>query len=152
MADFGESVAFSISNMPSPEATNDCQISDRCGIREDVVQPLRGDEPAIERAMQCFTDEASILIPSTPYRLRREDDQEEIHYSHLVDGRGHVHLWNVLEPQVSIAGDVAVVSYYARYCVGRRGESVIKCAKETLVLVCHEGDWKILHMHNSAAA
>jgi ketosteroid isomerase-like protein len=109
-----------------------------------------GDQPDIASAMQCFDDGASILIPNIPYRLGRDEDHEEILHSHLVDGRGHIHFWQVLEPRVVVVGDVAVVSYYARYCIGRTGESTIKCAKESLVLLRHEADWKIIHMHNSA--
>jgi ketosteroid isomerase-like protein len=109
-----------------------------------------GESPDIPRAMQYFIDDASILIPSLPYRLRRADDEQEITFSHLVDGCGHVHFWQVLEPAAIVHGDVAVVSYYARYNVGRKGESAVKCAKESLVLVRSGDDWRIIHMHNSA--
>jgi Calcium/calmodulin dependent protein kinase II association domain len=108
-----------------------------------------GDKPDIRRAMDEFTDTASILIPNVPYRLTRRDDEEEIHFSHVVDGRGQVHFWQVLEPHVVMAGGAAVVSYYARFNVGRAGESVIRCAKESLVLVRAGTSWKIAHLHNS---
>jgi hypothetical protein len=104
-----------------------------------------------ENGQQYFAETASILIPAVPYRLSREDDTEEIVFSHLVDGRGHIHFRQVLEPQVVLTGRVAVVSYDARYNIGRRGESAIKCAKETLVLVRNDDDWTIVHMHNSPA-
>jgi ketosteroid isomerase-like protein len=110
-----------------------------------------GDEPDIQQAMAYFADAASILIPNLPYRLGREEDMEEILFSHRVDGRGHIHFWQVLEPRVVLVGDVAVVSYYARYNIGRTGESAVKCAKESLVLVRRGGDWTIVHMHNSIA-
>jgi ketosteroid isomerase-like protein len=110
-----------------------------------------GDSPDIRRAMAYFAETASILLPNLPYRLGRDEDTEEVLFSHLVDGRGHVHFWQVLEPQTVLTKDVAVVSYYARYNIGRKGESAIKCAKETLVLLRTENDWRILHMHNSPA-
>jgi hypothetical protein len=110
-----------------------------------------GDQPDIPRAMGYFADGATILVPHIPYRLTPEADEEEIHFSHLVDGRGHVHFWQVLEPHVAVVRDVAVVCYYARYNVGRQGESVIKCAKESLVLARTGDDWRIVHMHHSGA-
>jgi ketosteroid isomerase-like protein len=110
-----------------------------------------GAKPDIRRAMTYFTDDASILVPHVPYRLGPAEDTEEILFSHLVDGRGEVHFWQVLEPRVYLVRDVAVVSYYARYNVGRKGESAIKCARETLVLTRSHHEWKIVHMHNSAA-
>jgi ketosteroid isomerase-like protein len=110
-----------------------------------------GATPNISRAMGYVAETASILIPHVPFRLSRQADQEEIQFSHLVDGRGEVHFWQVLEPHVVLTGDVAVVSYYARYNIGRKGESVIKCAKESLVLVRQGGDWMIVHLHNSPA-
>jgi hypothetical protein len=111
-----------------------------------------GDNPDIRRAMQYFTESATILIPHAPYRLSPGADEEEIHFSHLVDGRGHVHFWQVLEPHVAVVAEgVAVVCYYARYNAGRKGESVIKCAKESLVLVRADDDWRIVHMHHSGA-
>lgn len=108
-----------------------------------------GEHPDVDTAVGHFTEEAPILIPGLPYRLTRETDREEVVYSHLVDGRGHVHFWQVLEPRVTLAGEAAIVTYYARYCVGRVGESVIKTAKETLVLVPSQDSWRIAHMHNS---
>jgi hypothetical protein len=110
-----------------------------------------GDKPDIARAMSCFTDDASILVPGVPYRVRRDDDREEILFSHLVDGRGHIHFWQVLEPHVILVEPAVVVSYYARYNIGRKGESSIRCAKESLVLVRKDQDWRIVHLHNSAA-
>jgi hypothetical protein len=110
-----------------------------------------GHQPDIEGAMSHFADVASIVIPSLPYRLRRDEDKEEILFSHLVDGRGHIHFWQVLEPSVVVVGNVAVVCYYARFNVGRQNESTTKCAKESLVLVRHDDNWKIVHMHNSPA-
>jgi ketosteroid isomerase-like protein len=127
-------------------------------LRESALEFTRmwcnlfvGDSPDIGKAMQYFEESASILIPSTPYRLRPEEDGEEIHFSHLVDGRGEVHFWQVLEAQVDLVGDVAIVSYYARYNIGRKGESVVRFAKESLVLIRRANDWRIVHMHNSQA-
>jgi hypothetical protein len=110
-----------------------------------------GKTPDVARAMGYFRDEAAILIPSTPYRLTPAADREEIEFSHLADGRGEVHYWQVLEPHATVVDNVAVVSYYARYNVGRPGESTTKSAKESLVLVRVDGNWRIVHMHNSAS-
>jgi hypothetical protein len=91
-----------------------------------------GENPKIEEAIQCFDEKASILIPNIPFRLNRAADAEEVSFSHLTDGRGHVHYWQ-------------------GYNIGRTGESTIKCAKETLVLERKDSDskWRIIHMHNS---
>jgi hypothetical protein len=112
-----------------------------------------GEESEIEKAIQFFDPNATIILPSVPYRLGRKEDEEEILFSHLADGRGHIHFWQVIEPQVTQVSDIAVVTYYARYNIGRKGESLVKCAKETLVLAGgpDNGDWRIIHMHNSAA-
>jgi SnoaL-like domain len=110
-----------------------------------------GDSPKIKEAIDYFDEKAPILIPNIPFRLTRDADQEEVIFSHLNDGRGLVHYWQVLEPQVVEMGDVAVVTYYARYNIGRLGESKTQCAKETLVLnrTSPESKWRIAHMHNS---
>jgi ketosteroid isomerase-like protein len=112
-----------------------------------------GDNPNIKKAIQYFDEGATIIIPNVPFRISRDEDEEEIHFSHIVDGRGHIHFWQVIEPKVIQFGDFSVVTYYARYNIGRKGDSVVKCAKETLVLVKNKdaNDWKILHMHNSTA-
>ena len=109
-----------------------------------------GDNPDIKKAIKYFDEKATILIPNLPYRINREEDEEEILFSHIKDGRGHIHFWQVLEPQVIQSGNISIVTYYARYNIGRKGESIVKCAKETLVLAKGENDWKIMHMHNSA--
>jgi hypothetical protein len=43
----------------------------------------------------------------------------------------------------------AVVSYYASYNIGCKGESMMKCAQESLALVRHDNDWRIAHIYNS---
>jgi ketosteroid isomerase-like protein len=111
-----------------------------------------GDTPDVARAIECFDEEATILVPGLSYRIGRDEDAEEINFSHLVDGRGHIHFWQVIEPRVQIIGDAAVVSYYARYNIGRAGESATRQAKETLVLTRQADDWKIVHLHNSLAS
>ena len=110
-----------------------------------------GDEPDIERATRYFAVDASIWIPGVPYRIDREVDREEIVFSHRVDGRGHIHFWQVIEPNAVIVDEVGIVTYYARYNIGRRSESTTKCAKETLILRRDGEEWTILHMHNSPA-
>jgi ketosteroid isomerase-like protein len=110
-----------------------------------------GDKPDIKKAIGYFDEKAIIMVPGSPYRLDRVQDEEEILFAHLVDGRGSIHYWQVIEPQVFQSGDFAVVTYYNRYNIGKKSESIIKCAKETLVLLKKENDWKIIHMHNSLA-
>lgn len=109
-----------------------------------------GDNPDIKKAINYFDEKATILLPNLPYRINRKEDEEEILFSHIKDGRGHIYFWQVLEPQVVQSGNIAIVTYYARYNIGRKGESVVKCAKETLVLTKDKNNWKIMHMHNSA--
>jgi ketosteroid isomerase-like protein len=111
-----------------------------------------GDRPDIARAMSLFTDDAVIVAPGAPYRLSREADQEEIHFAHVVDGRGRIHFWQVLEPRAIVSDRTAVVVYYARYNIGRQGESTTRCARETLVLSREGEHWKIMHLHTSFVA
>jgi ketosteroid isomerase-like protein len=109
-----------------------------------------GDNPNIKKAIQYFDENATIMIPGAPYRFTRNQDEEEILFAHLVDGRGHIHYWQVIEPVAIETGNIAIVTYYNRYNIGKKGESVNKCAKETLILEKNNTEWKILHMHNSA--
>lgn len=108
-----------------------------------------GEHASIEEAIAYFAEDASIFTPNLPYRIDRDEDHEEIVHSHRVDGRGLIHYWQVLEPTARIRHNVAVVTYYARYCIGREGETSTKTAKETLVLVPAGEGWTIMHMHNS---
>lgn len=108
-----------------------------------------GENPDIRSAMNFFDEKATIFVPNTPFRIGKADDEEEINFSHLVDGRGQINFWQVIEPQVTCFGDNAIVTYHVRYNIGRKGESVMKYGKETLILVRNKDSWRIAHMHNS---
>ena len=53
--------------------------------------------------------------------------------------------------RVQVYGDVAVATYYSRGYYGPEGSGRALYFKETDVLVCRAGGWKIVHIHVSGA-
>ena len=108
-----------------------------------------GSKPEIEKGIEFFSPDATVLLPGCPYRIDKESDKQQIAFSHLQDGRGKQHFWQVLEPRAQVYGDIAIVTSYARYNIGRDGESSTGHAKDTLVLRRKDNDWQIVHLHTS---
>jgi ketosteroid isomerase-like protein len=103
-----------------------------------------------EKYFSFITDDFSLFVPNSPYRIDGKIlDREEFEYS-LKTGKSRVWLFQMLQPRVQIFGNTAVVSFYSRGSFGTSvNESGISFYKITDVLAKENNNWKIVHIHVS---
>lgn len=125
-------------------------------VRREVLEVVRAWNDAfarndVERYFEFVDPDVTVLTPTNPYRVEGlAQDREEFEFS-LASGKTHVNLFQMMQPEVQLAGEAAVVTYFWRGSLGR-SEATMVHFKETDVLVRRTGGWKLLHVHLSRAA
>lgn len=95
-----------------------------------------------------IADEITLVLPSGPYRVEgKPDDQEEFEFL-LGKGFTKVGFFQEMQPQITVIGDMAFVSYYSRGFYGEV-EGQMAYFKETTILKKTSEGWKIIHIHLS---
>lgn len=95
-----------------------------------------------------IAEEITLVLPSGPYRVEgKPDDRQEFEFL-LKKGFTKVGFFQELQPQVTVIGDMAFVSYYSRGFYGEP-EGQMATFKETTILKKTPEGWKIIHIHLS---
>lgn len=95
-----------------------------------------------------IADEITLVLPSGPYRVEgKPDDEEEFRFL-LGRGLTRVGFFQEMQPQVTVIGAMAFVSYYSRGFYGEP-EGALASFKETTILKKTPKGWKIIHIHLS---
>lgn len=95
-----------------------------------------------------IADEITLLLPSGPYRVEgKPDDMQEFEFL-LGKGFTKVGFFQEMQPQVTVIGNMAFVSYYSRGYYGEP-DGQMASFKETTILKKTSEGWKIIHIHLS---
>jgi ketosteroid isomerase-like protein len=93
----------------------------------------------------------TVITPGNPFRITGiAADRQEFEFS-LRRGSSRVGYFQEIDPQVTVHGSVAIVTYYSRGFYGTESGAT-GYYKETDVLVKKDGAWKIVHVHLSSAS
>jgi len=135
--------------------TSYCQIIDRQSTEEkEVLRTVMEWNKAFEANdpnayFQFISNDLSLFVPSSPYRIDgKMDDREEFEYS-LKKGWTKVGYFQEIQMQAKVYGITAVVTYYNRGTYGEGANEKTLYLKETDVLIKESGKWKIIHIHVS---
>lgn len=95
-----------------------------------------------------FAEDASIFSESQAYRLRgRADIMRDLEASFKqVD----LQSYQILDPQVQVLGDTALLTYYFTESGVRDGKSFTNSGKISMLFMKQDGKWRALHEHISA--
>jgi ketosteroid isomerase-like protein len=109
-------------------------------------------EAAKNKQMDAFTDyfaeDASMFGEGQAYRVRGKPD--------LMRGleawisQNDLRSYQMLEPQVQVEGNTALLTYYFSVAGTRAGKDFSESGKVTMVYVKQDGKWRVLHEHVSA--
>lgn len=134
-------------------------ITDRQDISKDQLEVLNtikawnnafaANDPSTY--FKFIHEDITLFLPSCPFRIDgKQDDREEFEYS-LKKGWTRVGYFQELQPNIQVIGNTAIVTYHNR---GSYGDGVTEKTiylKETDVLIKESGQWRIIHIHVSAA-
>ena len=103
-----------------------------------------------EKYFSFISEDFSLFIPGSPYRIDSKALDREEFESSLAAGKSKVWLFQMLHPRVQLFGNVAIVSFHSRGSFGNLiQESNTVFFKITDVLVNEDGRWKVRHIHVS---
>jgi len=102
----------------------------------------------LEALADYFAEEASVFGGGQAYRLRgRADIMRDMEaWIKQTD----LQTYQILDPEVKVLGDTALLTYYFTESGVRDGKSYSSAGKMSMVFVKQGGKWRVLHEHESA--
>lgn len=102
----------------------------------------------IDALQDYYADDATVFSDDQAYRVRGRADllralEAGMKQSDLLS-------YQILDPQVSVLGDTAVLTYYLTESAMRDGKTANRAAKVSIVFVRQDGKWRALHEHVAA--
>ena len=116
-------------------------------VERDAWEAAKNKE--IDALSDYFTEDASMFSDSEAYRLRGKADLMRSMETWI--NRSDLHSYQMLDPQVQVVGNTALLTYYFSLAGTRSGKDFSQSGKITMVFVKQDGKWRALHEHVSAA-
>lgn len=101
----------------------------------------------VDAVADYFADDASVFNVGQAYRLRGKAQILSELGAWLQQAT--VRSYQILEPQVEVLGDMALLTYYFTEAGVAAGKDYANTGKITVVFVKEKGAWRALHEHNS---
>jgi ketosteroid isomerase-like protein len=132
-------------SFPLTKAALDAESQKILDIERNAWEALRSKQlAALEN---YFADDASVFIEGSAYRLSGKASLVRglAAYTETTDLRS----FQMLEPQVQLLGDTAVLTYYFTERGSSGGKEFSDAGKISIVFVKQDGGWRALHEHRS---
>jgi ketosteroid isomerase-like protein len=114
-------------------------------IERSAWEALKNGQP--ERLADYFTDDASMFNSDQAYRVRGKAELLRGVQSWLQTTS--VRSYQILDPQVQVMGDSALLTYYYTLSLASSGRDLTQGGKASVVFVKQGGTWRALHEHVS---
>ena len=130
---------------PLTAAAHDAEAQKIIQVERNAWEGIKNKQPAA--LANYFTDDASIFIEGSAYRLSGK--------ANLLRGLASfiestdLRAYQMLEPQVQILGDTALLTYYFTESGVASGKEFSAAGKISMVFVKQDGAWRALHEHRS---
>ena len=115
-------------------------------IEQDAWDALK--ESRTEAFSGYFAKDVSLFEDGQAYRTRGKAEAMRAVQAFL-DG-GEIHSWQMLDPQVQVIGETAVLTYYFSQSGSAHGRDFHLSGKESVIFVKENGDWRVVHKHRSS--
>ena len=115
-------------------------------IEQDAWDALK--ENRTEAFSGYFAKDVSLFEDGQAYRTRGKPEAMRAVQAFL--DRGEVRSWQMLDPQVQVVGDTAVLTYYFSQSGSTHGKDFHLSGKESVIFVKENGDWRVIHKHRSS--
>lgn len=114
-------------------------------IERDAWEALKNKQTA--GMGNYFAEEASIFAEDQAYRVKGKAE-----IVHAIDNwlrQATLRSYQMLDPQVQVLGDTALLTYYFTETVVAGGKEQTNAGKMSIVFVKQDGTWRALHEHRS---
>ena len=114
-------------------------------VERAVWDAIQNNQPAA--LADYFADDISYFDEGQAYRVRGKQDL--LRWLEALLAHWELHSWQILDPQVEVLGDTAILTYYFTEQGVEAGAGVSNAGKLSVVFVKQEGGWRALHVHRS---
>lgn len=125
-------------------------VQDAEGAR--IIEIERGawealKDKQLEKLADYFTDDASMFSNDQAYRVRGKAELLRGAQSWLQTT--NIRSYQMLDPQVQVMGDTALLTYYYTVSLARGGQDLTEGGKASVVFVKQGSTWRAMHEHVS---
>ena len=133
-------------SMPVSQAAVESAKKEILQVERAAWEAIEGSQP--ESLQGYFAEDVSIFGENQAYRTRGRTEALRALRTMLeqVDLRS----WQILDPQVQLAGDTAVLTYYYTESGFAEGKEFKRSGKASVVFIKEDGAWRAIHEHRSA--
>ena len=130
---------------PLTSAARDAEAQKIIETERNAWEALKARKP--EALADYFAEGASIFVEDSAYRLSGKANLDRALASFLQTTE--LRSYQMLDPQVQVLGDTAVLTYYFTESGAAAGKEFSSAGKITMVFVKQGGTWRALHEHRS---
>ncbi len=137
------------SSIPAPfplaKSAMDAEAQKIIAIERGAWEAVKNKQTAA--LADYFADDVTILAEGSAYRLSGKENvlRSVTAFAESADRRSY----QILEPQVALLGDTALLTYYFTESGVRDGKEFSYAGKSTKLFVKRDGVWRLLHEHFS---
>jgi len=133
-------------------ATAPLTIAARDAETQRIIETERAAWEAIKSKQPSaladyFAEDASIFMDSSAYRMSGKSNLLRGLTAHIENTE--TRSYQMLEPQVQLSGDTALLTYYFTHTGTSSGKDFSSAGKVSVVFVKQGGAWRVLHEHIS---
>lgn len=130
---------------PFTSSARDAEAQKVIEVERNAWEAIKAKQPA--KLADYFAEDASIFIEGQAYRIRGKANllRGLTAFIESTDLRSY----QMLEPQVQVLGDTALLTYYFTESGASGGKEVTSAGKISMLFVKQGGAWRALHEHRS---
>lgn len=130
---------------PLTAATREAEAQKVIEVERKAWEAIKNRQP--DALANYFADDASIFIEGSAYRMTGKADLVRALTTHTESTE--LRSYQMLEPQVYVLGDTALLTYYFTEEGISAGKEFTNAGKISMVFVKRDGTWRALHEHRS---
>ena len=133
-------------SMPVSRAAVESAKKEILQVERGAWEPIEQSQP--ESLRGYYAEDVSAFGENRAYRTRGRE--EALRAIQTAIEQADLRSWQILDPQVQLAGDTAVLTYYYTESGFAGGKEFKSSGKATVVFVKEDGAWRSIHEHRSA--
>ncbi len=130
---------------PLTAAVRDAETQKVIETERDAWEAVKNRQPA--SLADYFADDVTVFVEGSAYRLSGKANVQRS-VAALIENT-ELRSYEMLEPQVALLGDTALLTYYFTESGVAGGKEFSSAGKITKVLAKRDGAWRVLHEHRS---
>ncbi len=133
-------------SMPVSQSATESAKKEILQVERAAWEAIEGSQP--DSLQGYFAEDVSVFGENQAYRTRGRT--EALRAMRTMLEQADLRSWQILDPQVQLAGDTAVLTYYYTESGFAGGKEFKRSGKASVVFIKEDGTWRAIHEHRSA--